>query len=263
MTAQAQFIHDIDFDVFRIMRDHDIAYGSHQSGLDESYMQRLSQHAKSFLDENPGLANEGADFSWLLESAFGKDNDASDPEAMAIGAQDDGMALDDWLLGGGDEDAEGSPVEVLASGLGGIYRSSLWPTFEVGSLVFLRSRSHQAFLEYLEKVDESDMPIYSGKRSTLNASIFLPQKSVLRLGKVDQWLIKEPMPIPTPRFSLVRLVGDGPTGNKSRRSAKRWELLAHDICRQGVMPGLRSGHTVIDERNFVLNASKRGAMVMM
>ncbi|PFH61365.1 hypothetical protein XA68_17543 [Ophiocordyceps unilateralis] len=276
----AQFIHDINFDVFRVMRDHNIAYGSHQGGLDDSYMRRLSQHAKSFMDENPGLAYEEADFSWLLESAVGRDgaaHDSSAEEAVEMGALDDETTLDctaaadEWLEDGGDEDGVGSPVEVLASSLGSIYRSSLWPTFEVGSLAFLRSQSHQALLEHLDKVDNSDALLCNGGTPTLSASILVPQKSVLHFRKREKRHAQGPsLPVstPKPQFSLVRIVGDGLAGNRSsfRRlsamTAERWELMAHDFCRQGVMPGLRSGHTVIDERNFVLNASKREVAIM-
>ncbi|RCI16976.1 hypothetical protein L249_3073 [Ophiocordyceps polyrhachis-furcata BCC 54312] len=269
--SPAQFIHDIDFDVFRVMRDHGIAYGSHDSGLNEAYMRRLSQHVKSFVDDNPDLTHEEADVSWLLEAAesvspHGQGGATDD----ALVVRGDGMTLDDadggWLDDGEDEEDVGSPIEVLASRLGGIYRSSLWPTFEVGSLVFLRSQSHQSLLEHL---DRSDALLDSGGTPTLSASLFLPQKSVLHFRKRENHGADEPQSTAKPKFSLVRVVGSDVNRSDSlqrRRvkafTAERWELMAEDFGRQGGMPGLRSGNTVFDGRGFTMLGFKHGVVAI-
>ncbi|RDA83608.1 hypothetical protein CP532_2867 [Ophiocordyceps camponoti-leonardi (nom. inval.)] len=265
--AGAQFIHDIDFDVFRVMRDHGIAYGSHDSGLNETYMRRLSQLVKSFIDHNPDLAHEEADVSWWLEAAAAAEHGpggATDDDLMV---RSDGMTLDStdgWLEDGEDEKDVGSPIEVLASRLGGIHRSSLWPTFAVGSLVFLRSQSHQALVEHL---DRSDALLDSGGTATLSASLFLPQKSVLHLrkrGKHDRQDGNEPQPTAKPKFSLVRVVKDQLIGNESLQRRRfdgltneQFEVIAEDFERQRDMPSLRSGNTVLDNRAFTILGRKR------
>ncbi|RDA89689.1 hypothetical protein CP533_5253 [Ophiocordyceps camponoti-saundersi (nom. inval.)] len=255
----AQFIHDIDFDVFRVMRDHGIAYGSHDSGLNEACMRRLAQHVKSFVDDYPDLRHEEADVSWLIEAAaaYGRGGTTDD----SLVARGDGMTLDStdgWLDDGKDEKDVGSPIEVLAARLGSVYRNSLWPTFEVGSLTFLRSRSHQALLKHL---DHSDALLDNGGTPTLSASLFLPQKSVLHFRKGEKHLTQDadgPQSTGKPKFSLVRVVRDGLARNESlqRRvqalTAERWELMANDFGRQGNMPGLRSGNTVVDDLTFMI-----------
>lgn len=63
---KAQFVHDMYFDVFRVMRDYGIAYGSNKAGVDEGHKRTLSQHVKGFTDKNPELVHAEADVSWLL-----------------------------------------------------------------------------------------------------------------------------------------------------------------------------------------------------
>lgn len=65
---QAQFTHDITFDVFRFMRDHEIAYGFNEALLDKDEIRTHSQPVKSFIDEHPDLLHADADLSWLLGS---------------------------------------------------------------------------------------------------------------------------------------------------------------------------------------------------
>jgi mannosyltransferase len=65
---QAQFTHDIKFDVFRFMRDHEIAYGFNEALLDKDELRTHSQPVKSFIDKHPDLLHADADLSWLLGS---------------------------------------------------------------------------------------------------------------------------------------------------------------------------------------------------
>ncbi|KAG5953239.1 hypothetical protein E4U53_006252 [Claviceps sorghi] len=64
-----QFTHDVRFDVFRFMRDHNIAYGSNRASLGPTHLPSLSHDVKSFLEKHPDLLHAEADLSWLLESS--------------------------------------------------------------------------------------------------------------------------------------------------------------------------------------------------
>ncbi|KAL7914289.1 nucleotide-diphospho-sugar transferase [Trichoderma velutinum] len=63
----AQFTHDITFDVFRFMRDHEIAYGFNEALLDKDEIRIHSQPVISFIDKHPDLLHADADLSWLLD----------------------------------------------------------------------------------------------------------------------------------------------------------------------------------------------------
>ncbi|PNP55843.1 hypothetical protein THARTR1_04063 [Trichoderma harzianum] len=62
----AQFTHDITFDVFRFMRDHEIAYGFNEALLDKDEIRTHSRPVISFIDKHPDLLHADADLSWLL-----------------------------------------------------------------------------------------------------------------------------------------------------------------------------------------------------
>lgn len=64
---QAQFTHDITFDVFRFMRDHEIAYGFNEALLDKDEIRTHSRPVISFIDKHPDLLHADADLSWLLD----------------------------------------------------------------------------------------------------------------------------------------------------------------------------------------------------
>ncbi|KAL6798074.1 nucleotide-diphospho-sugar transferase [Trichoderma sp. SZMC 28012] len=63
----AQFTHDITFDVFRFMRDHEIAYGFNEALLDKDEIRTHSRPVISFIDKHPDLLHADADLSWLLD----------------------------------------------------------------------------------------------------------------------------------------------------------------------------------------------------
>ncbi|KJZ73786.1 hypothetical protein HIM_06904 [Hirsutella minnesotensis 3608] len=283
----AQFTHNIDFDVFRAMRDVGIAYGSNRAVLDMADVRKLSPHVKTFINDNPELVHADADISWLLEPANKGEGvlDDLDDEvwgqvtATDIGDPDFGVSPGSetrgWLSGGGDVDDVSSAMEAFASRLSGIFTSSLWPAFEIGSLAFLRSQNHQALFEHLDKAGDL---YYGGLREastpTISASMFLPQKSVLHFRKRDRRYAKWPSPpesTPDPNLDLG-IIRDTSgwtlaAGSASSRSHvlrpvpltavmrlwfTLWDDIVQDFERQDRLPGLRSGNTVIDERNFVL-----------
>ncbi|KAG6073997.1 hypothetical protein E4U33_002671 [Claviceps sp. LM78 group G4] len=64
-----QFTHDVKFDVFRFMRDHNIAYGSNRATLGTTHLTSLSKDVKRFLEKHPDLLHAEAEASWLLNSS--------------------------------------------------------------------------------------------------------------------------------------------------------------------------------------------------
>ncbi|KAG6057081.1 hypothetical protein E4U17_001687 [Claviceps sp. LM77 group G4] len=144
------------------------------------------------------------------------------------------------------------------------------PKFEIGSLGFFRSYSHQALLEHL---DESGSQHDEGLRDMLvpsiSASIFLPQKSVWNFRQKNRSLPHPPDSTPQPKLKLWHLmrktaqhdVRAKPTRYISTLRTETdalkeqfaiWDVIAEEFDRRDATPGLRSGNTVIDERNFAL-----------
>lgn len=64
----AEFPHNVGFDVFRFMRDHNIAYGFTEPEMKKSSLRALSPSIKSFMAQHPDLLHEEANVSWLLEN---------------------------------------------------------------------------------------------------------------------------------------------------------------------------------------------------
>lgn len=165
-----------------------------------------------------------------------------------------------------DEDEIGSLAEAFTSWLTNICEASLTPNFEIGSLAFFRSPSHQALIEHLDTTDDmldyshiEDTPVH-----TLSASMFLPKQSIWNFRRMSP-----PYPTPNPEAP----VGWKRHGHRSRTERRMlskdwsrrielarmmqaqhtlWRTISEDFCRQGSGPSLMSGNTVIDERNFSL-----------
>ncbi|KAL7785933.1 glycosyltransferase family 15 protein [Trichoderma ceciliae] len=299
----AQFTHDITFDVFRFMRDHEIAYGFNEALLDKDEIRTHSQPVKSFIDKHPDLLHAEADVSWLLSSndatmeAANRDRDLDIPNNAGIAWPDLinmmiqgnlsrlGYHNADWQQDknrSDDSDDTSSPAEAFASWLSNMYKTGLEgisPTFDIGSLSFFRSQSHQDLFNHLDAMgDFYSRPLRDLAVPTISASMFLPQKSVWNYRKRDARHTNWPSPpehTQKPKlkgfelklgFNLRgknRMVG--PQRRDSIREQERnpgesmaerftlWDLMAQDLSRQDAIPGLQSGHTVIDERNFSLS----------
>lgn len=279
---QVQFTHDINFDVFRFMRDHGIAYGFDKAVLKETNLRELSPRIKAFIEKNPDLLHEDADVSWLLDTHYADGTSSvaanNEEELEPFDGRDTGRAMlegnpyrpshsrADWpqIEKPNDDDGDsGSLAEAFTSWLSGIYGSNLYPTFEIGSLAFFRSPNHLALFDHLDSAGDfyyrrvEDVPIH-----TLSASMFLPRQSVwsFRRRETRNRQPSRPEPTPDPEFDLNGVEADPDNSMTTRGDVKealearlaQWELLALDLERQEGIPGLRSGNTVIDERNFAL-----------
>ncbi|KAL6853200.1 glycosyltransferase family 15 protein [Trichoderma novae-zelandiae] len=279
----AQFTHDITFDVFRFMRDHEIAYGFNEALLDRDELRTHSQPVRSFIDKHPDLLHADADLSWLLGSndmplgATSRGNWSRGPDSRDGGwsnlisfmIQDSlrrlGCCNTDRQQGmsyGGYGDDEDMP-----------------PTFDIGALSFFRSQGHQDLVNHLDAAgDFYSQPLRDMAVPTISASMFLPQKSVWNYRKREVRHSHRPSPpahTQKPKLKTFDInVGFnlkarnrvvGPQRRDSIREQERnpdesmaerfalWNLVAQDLSRQDAIPGLQSGHTVIDERNFSMS----------
>lgn len=272
------------------MRDNDIALGFNAALLDEANFGSLLPQFKSFIIKYPDLLHADAEITTLLESpegnALAQATAAGDENSVYEGSTDGrlwafiksivsegspsraGRPVADWqqfqgLTSEGAADV-GSLAEAFMSWLSNVYDTGVSPTFELGSLGFFRSHNHQAFFDHLDNAGDfyyqrvEDIPVH-----TLSASMFLPRQSVWNFRRMD---VLQPMrpsrPVATPDPESVHGpveadTANSPThrGNPTKAMAARlaeWELIARDLVRQEEIPGLRSGNTVIDERNFAL-----------
>ncbi|PTB65529.1 glycosyltransferase family 15 protein [Trichoderma citrinoviride] len=236
----AQFTHDITFDVFRFMRDHEIAYGFNEALLDKDEIRTHSQPVRSFIDKHPDLLHADADLSWLLDS-----NDAP------LGATSQG----NWSRGPDSKDG------------GWTEEDDMPPTFDIGALSFFRSQGHQDLVNHLDAAgDFSSQPLRDMAVPTISASMFLPQKSVWNYRKREFRHLHRPSPpAHTQKPKLKTFDFNAGFNLKARNRQERnpgesmaerfalWNLMAQDLSRQDAIPGLQSGHTVIDERNFSMS----------
>ncbi|KAG8423346.1 hypothetical protein J3458_000248 [Metarhizium acridum] len=104
--------------------------------------------------------------------------------------------------------------------------------------------------------------------------MFLPQKSVWNLRQKDRGYNSWPQPpdsTPEPKLKLWHRMKRAVRNDSYRKVTKQrqkslqdshnglterfalWDAIAEDFGRQAAIPGLRSGNTVIDERNFALS----------
>ncbi|KHN95896.1 alpha-1,2 mannosyltransferase KTR1 [Metarhizium album ARSEF 1941] len=260
----AQFTHDIGFDIFRFMRDHNIAYGSNKVNLEPIHRSLISQQVKRFLDKHSDLLHAEADVAWLL----GLSDDRYDRRGSLK-----------WSRGfsttGTTKDDASTPEEAFTNWLLTFYKSGTSPKFDIGSLSFFRSHSHQVLLDHLDGYDSQyEQGFGDILVPTISASMFLPQKSVWNFRQRDRGYTSWPHPpdsTPEPKLKLwhrmKRAVRNDShqTVTKQRQSSSQdrrsglterfalWDVIAEDFGRQAAIPGLQSGNTVIDGRNFALS----------
>ena len=97
--------------------------------------------------------------------------------------------------------------------------------------------------------------------------MFLPQKSVWTFAKRDKRYVQpspaeyttlpkmllDPTKLDDTRMESDAAEGEQVVMDEMARQFAYWAMVAKDFDRQSTIPGLRSGNTVIDERNFSMN----------
>lgn len=171
------------------------------------------------------------------------------------------------------EDDTNTPAEAFTTWLRTFYKSGASPKFEIGSLSFFRSHSHQVLLEHFDGLDSQgndglpDMLV-----PTISASMFLPQKSVWNFRQKGYSSRPHlPHSTPEPKLKLWHRMKQAVRKDSYKKATKPktassrdrhnalmerfaiWDMIADDFGRQESIPGLQSGNTVIDERNFSLS----------
>ncbi|KAJ3491963.1 hypothetical protein NLG97_g5490 [Lecanicillium saksenae] len=123
-------------------------------------------------------------------------------------------------------------------------------TKSIDTIAGLRLTYQQGFRNHLDTLgDLCHRTTRAISVPTISANRLLPQKSGWifrkRVPSLKKVIPEENTPQHTPEPALNFLQG-------SSKQLEIWEHLAHDIGKQSTMPGLRSGNTVVDERNFVM-----------
>ncbi|KAI0861234.1 glycolipid 2-alpha-mannosyltransferase-domain-containing protein [Xylaria cubensis] len=134
---------NINYDVFRFMRDNNMAYGFNMAILDDARsFPSLWDRTKTFIKKNKDMIHQDADYDWLLHDPL----------------QGEDVLHFDHLE---------------------YNNCQFYSNFEVGSLAFFRSKEHTAYFEHIDKTGGfyyerfGDAPIH-----TLSVSLFLPKSRI-------------------------------------------------------------------------------------
>ncbi|KAI2621339.1 glycosyltransferase family 15 protein [Xylaria nigripes] len=228
---------NINYDVFRFMRDNNMAYGFNMAILDDARsFPSLWDRTKTFIKNNRDIIHEDADYGWLLQDPLGGD-----------GVQNTSPSLD----------KEEKDLDHLQYN-----NCQFYSNFEVGSLDFFRSEEHRAYFEYLDRTGGfyyerfGDAPIH-----TLSVSLFLPKSRIWYFRDIGyaHGLCEQ---CPPHQFRLTidselqhitqaRSMAINASFSEKHR---RWEVMSQDFIRQRGIPGLACGCTVsaIDHNNAKL-----------
>lgn len=222
VEPDVQYTCNINYDVFRFMRDNNMAYGFNMAILDDARsFPSLWERTQAFKQHNPQMVSHEADLSWLLHKT--------------------------------DE-----PDRIVRSGTG--YQSSIegdqynncqfYSNFEVGSLDFFRGKEHQSYFEHLDRSGGffyeryGDAPVH-----TLSVSMFLPKQRVWFFRDIGYahgicetcppHVSKLPMgPETYPLLFKAAELNDGMI-----QVHRRIEMISKDFERQNAIPGPQCGCT--------------------
>ncbi|KAL7622147.1 putative mannosyltransferase ktr4 [Parahypoxylon ruwenzoriense] len=247
------FYCDINYDVFRFMRDNDMAYGFNMAILDDARsFPSLWERTKTFIDGNEDLVDDDADFNWLLHTAEDQD-DTIRPQTGAEQAPSDGE----------------------------YNNCQFYSNFEIGSLDFFRGKEHRAYFDHLDQAGGfyyerfGDAPVH-----TLSVSMFLPKTRIwyfrdigyahglceqcpphehqLTIGSQGEdgqqpRELEQQAGVTTLEEREIRTLVIGPFETFAGKH-RRWKTMAQDVERQKGIPGLSCGCTVsaIDSNNAKL-----------
>lgn len=233
--SQVDFSCDINYDVFRFMRDNNMAYGFNMAILDDARsFPSLWDRTKTFIKNNQDMIHKDADYGWLLQEPL------SGNDIPRLIEEDDPRDFDRLEYN----------------------NCQFYSNFEVGSLAFFRSEEHRAYFEHLDRTGGfyyerfGDAPIH-----TLSVSLFLPKSRIWYFrdigyahGLCEQCpphQVRLAVDLEAQQQSQARSVFTNESLSKKHR---RWEAMSQDVKRQAGIPGLACGCTVsaIDHNNAKL-----------
>ncbi|KAF4898973.1 Glycolipid 2-alpha-mannosyltransferase 1 [Colletotrichum fructicola] len=278
-----QFMCDINVDVFRLMRDRDIAYGVNEVMFEDTSEPRsLFQSTKSFMDEHPEMVQPQADISWIL----GHDGTLGTPTINARFDEFDdsffeyrGCNTSQMIKGGVHPGVpqEADPQQCEPNTVADAYTTRLAADYnqctvdapiEIGNLKYFRGPEHKSYFEHLDNAGDfyyntvSNVPVHS-----LSATMFLPRDKFWLLGdmvcEMHGLHSCPPMPRQTLRTdalqdqpvmadvlgSTMMSLPEGFSGVREELHG-RWENFVEDFDRQDKMPHSLTGCTCTEERTF-------------
>lgn len=244
------------------MRDHGIDYGFSESALDWLNLEPLAPRLRSFIDHNSHLLHQDAKITyvraqgsdWVVRERERSEADA-DAQMRSLFEADDEQDTSEHGEAEGEDDTW-SLAEGFSAWLAEICGSTLRPNFELGSLAFLRSPSHQALMDYFGQVPDTsihDVPVHS-----LSASMFLPKQSVWNFRRKSR--AEQATPTAPPNSDANNdpaILGWGCEGIAEDFLGpfhELWNTITSDFVSREKGPKTHLGHTAIDERNFLMTA---------
>ncbi|KAK1995080.1 glycolipid 2-alpha-mannosyltransferase [Colletotrichum falcatum] len=292
-----RFMCDINFDIFRLMRDHGITYSLKEIPFpEEQHSKLLWQSTKSFVAKHPELVRPAADITWILtdggnlskpsfssEYHVGQIDEVQvdqDLESSTRSRRDGGPETERSVCPGVSHEADDeqcgsrSTVHTGASRLDSNYQECTADTpIEIGSLAHFRSPQHTSYFDYLDNAGEFyyDSPGELNVHS-LSASMFLPREKLWLFGDAtgdmnslhSSPLLSRPTPHSDAVYdtgSLADILGSSwfhsYEGSHLSIIHRLWANMASGIARQNGFPAAQTGHTALDERNFKIYKPER------
>ncbi|KAI1856031.1 hypothetical protein JX265_011928 [Neoarthrinium moseri] len=221
VEPDVQYTCNINYDVFRFMRDNNMAYGFNMAILDDARsFPSLWERTQTFKRYNPDMVNPEADMRWLLHQT-------AEPDRMVRSGSG-------YHAGRGDQ----------------YNNCQFYSNFEVGSLDFFRSKEHQAYFQHLDKSGGffyeryGDAPIH-----TLSVSMFLPKRRVWFFRDIGySHGICESCPPHVSKLPMgpepdARRIKAAELSSSMGRGHRRIDLLSDDLAKKKLIPGLQCGCT--------------------
>ncbi|KAK7228111.1 hypothetical protein V2G26_000281 [Clonostachys chloroleuca] len=219
VEPQALFTEHIEFDVFRFMKNHDIGYGW-LTGPRLYWLDDASSHLPK------------PDSSRAEKGISPRDGAAGTCDLVACNM--DGGHSHDFMT--------------CMKGVQTKAMNCLGPRTQLGSVAFFQSEGHEALIQHslrehcdAQPVDDDDS--IPGVRTIRR----FPRYRLGTSRRVTRG-IKPKFPEPTSAPVISVLLYHVALGMEKHHS--HWVWICEDISRQAHIPGLQSGNTVIDERNF-------------
>ncbi|KAK1961696.1 glycolipid 2-alpha-mannosyltransferase [Colletotrichum sublineola] len=292
-----QFMCDINFDVFRLMRDHGITYGFNEMpSQGEEHSKLLWQSTKSFMAKHPELVRPTADITWILtddgnlskpslsseyyvdqreEVQVDQDFNVRTPACRAGGSETEGSVCPGVSHEADDEQYDSyTTIDSDVSRLASHYEECTADTpIEIGSLNHFRSHQHTSYFDYLDNAGEfsygnpGDLDVHF-----LSASMFLPREKIWPINDMtgemnnlySRPLMSRPISYSDAAYdstSLADIFGSSwfhsYDGGHLSIIHRLWANMACGIARQNGFPAAQTGHTALDERNFKIYKPER------